>query len=297
VLSLVAAVERLDVRDDFRAVLERAAEIVGYDLENSTPSTPRRAPPPPPVPPAPRVDFDAVALPILTLGRLDGSEVARDVAMYLDGRGLLDAARADGWAGLLGARETQAAWARLLHDALPADIVDGSKLLDGESWRWPDHRLVIPWRDLEGRVVTFQRRAIGPIPAKLPKYVFAGGHSPLWPYGSERLGELPSDAPIAFVEGAIDTLAARELGLGRATGQDGAVLGLPGVSTWRAEWDALVRGRVVIVAVDCDKAGEAVVSGLSARLYEAGASNVKRARPPNGSKDWADALGSNARAA
>jgi DNA primase len=294
VLSLVAAVERLDVRADFRAVLERAAEIVGYDMGRPTP---RRAPPAPVPVPVPRIDFDAVARPILTLGRLDGTALAHDVAMYLDGRGLLDAARADGWAGLPTGRDTQAAWARVLRDALLAQVIEGLGLLKGDGWCWPGHLLVIPWRDPQGRVVTLQRRAIGALASNLPKYVFPSGGRPLWPYGVERLASLPADAPIAFVEGAVDVLAARELGLASVTGREGTVLGLPGVTTWREEWTALVTSRMVVLGVDVDKAGEAAAQRLAARLYAGGAVGVKRARPPRGAKDWADALGSNARAA
>jgi DNA primase len=331
VLTLIAAVEGLDLQGDFRAVLVRASELAGYDLARADkPSpTPRRADPIPPLhavleklerpgpgshpsrraasrrdpvpapppPPPPPCDFDAVAQPILALGRLDGSELVRDVVAYLDGRGLLAAARADGWAGLPAGADTLAAWASVLRAALPAEHVEGAGLLKGPSWVWASHRLVIPWRDLEGRVVTFQRRAVAPLADGLPKYVFPKGHRPAYPYGAERLAKFPADAPIAFVEGAVDVLAARELGLSRATGQDGAVLGLPGVTTWLEEWGPLVTGRVIVLGVDADNAGDAAVNRLAARIYAAGARAVKRARPPRRAKDWAAALVSQEEAA
>jgi CHC2 zinc finger len=47
VLSLIAAVEGLDPRRDFRACVARAAEIAGVELEERSGRAPRQPPPPP----------------------------------------------------------------------------------------------------------------------------------------------------------------------------------------------------------------------------------------------------------
>jgi hypothetical protein len=95
-LWLVAAVERLDVRRDFAEVLKRAAELAGGAVRltsNGDDPAPRRED-------APRLPEDVAAElfgRVCEAGRLGARGV---VERYLDGRGLLDAARADGWASV-----------------------------------------------------------------------------------------------------------------------------------------------------------------------------------------------------
>jgi hypothetical protein len=114
-LALVAAVERLDVRRDFGEVLKRAAELAGGGaVATCKPSLQVHREE------APRLPDDVAAElfgRICEAGRL-GSRGA--VERYLDGRGLLDAARADGWASLPSlnrmldiAREVWQQWRRL----------------------------------------------------------------------------------------------------------------------------------------------------------------------------------------
>lgn len=92
-LWLVAAVERLDVRRDFVEVLRRAAELAGGAALAPAAVVPARQE-------APKLPEDVAAElfgRICEAGRLGASG---SVERYLEGRGLLEAAREDGWAAL-----------------------------------------------------------------------------------------------------------------------------------------------------------------------------------------------------
>jgi DNA primase len=52
---------------------------------------------------------------------------------------------------------------------------------------------------------------------------------------------------------------------------------------------ALARGRVVVIALDVDAAGERHVGELAKALRGAGAGRIDRVRPTTG-KDWCDVL-------
>jgi DNA primase len=298
-IAFVAAVERLDMHRDFRRVLAACAVIGGdsglaAEIDAKAASAPRPVPPPPaPVEPeTPTIsdeDFAAVAAPLLHVGRLDASPIARDVTTYLDGRGLLEAARADGWAALAPPPFSDET-AKMLLQALPG-LADRSGLLRGERMAWPYHQLIIPWRDPPGRVYTLQRRRIT---TGDPKYVFATGREARWPYGVERLASASPATPIVLVEGAIDVLAMRVLQGRRDLGR--TVLGLPGVANWHDEWTALLRGRHVCIAFDRDEAGDREATKLVGRLVGVAAQLV-RERPIKGAKDWGDMLVQERRAA
>lgn len=303
VLTLIAAASGISIRD-FRAVLEQAAFVAGVRLEDSGPPVPFRARPaqPPPPPPPPSLSderFAELAAFLAHQGALDGSAVARDVEAYLDGRGLLEAARRDGWAALPPPGPTQQAWV----DRLVEFFGEGDVELSGLAWAdrrtgrrvlaHPENRLVIPWRSPSGQVYTVQRRrlddAVGP---RVRKYVFPRGESraPRYPYGVDRIAP---GLPVAVVEGAIDVLALRLLAA--AWGRPCAPLGLAGVDqAERVEWFRFV-GDVAIVGLDADKAGAAKSDQLAHTLATAGARRVLRWAPPGGVKDWALALGPSSR--
>lgn len=284
--TLVAACDGLDARRDFRAVFLRAAELAG--VEASGPSTSRKegAPAPSPrrapLPPAhDAARFDALARAILTAGNLDAPSSA-DVASYLDARGLLALARADGWGAL-------PSFASL--DVDPAELrASGLVLPSGEGWTHPAHRLCIPWRGLDGAIATIQRRRCDA--AEGDRYALPSGRAPVVPYGAEALARAPSGAAIVIVEGAADVLAARALARGPIV-----ALGVPGVGAWRASWATLATGRRALVALDADAAGDRAADVLARDLAAAGAVEVCRVRPPSGAKDWCDALASAKQAA
>lgn len=280
---LVAAARGLDPRGQFAAVVREAAELTtfrGGDA-SSTVGACRVIASAPPL----SVDLDAIAAPLLWAGRLDASPGVAEVTSYLTARGILERAQEHGWAGLTSARH-QRATAKLLTDVFGVLVTPrGCGLVkDTGDLVFPDHRLLIPWRDAAGRVVALQRRLLG---AGEPKYVFTRGGSPSLPYGVERIAAAPSSWPVVFVEGAVDVLALERLyQLHRV---DRVVLGVPGVRGWRRDWGQFAAGREAVVAMDADRAGESVVAALAADLRAAGAENVRREKP-RAANDWAEVL-------
>lgn len=180
--------------------------------------------------------------------------------------------------------------ARLL-DAIRVTVTPaawvGSGLGDGAGLCFPSHRLVIPWFGPDGLPNFFQRRAVCDSSLE-PRYVNPPGAAPAWPYGIDLLvsaGGVASE--VAFVEGALDALAAQELF--RRHGAHRVALGLPSASGWRPEWATLAAGRVAIIAVDHDPAGDRLVERMHRDLLAAGATAVGREVPVHG-KDWGEAL-------
>jgi Toprim-like len=303
VFDLVAAVEGLDRVRGFRAVLARAAELAGLadgPGPRPAPRPPRAAPPPEAPPPLADDRFARLVLPLLA-----SCPIAGDVEVYLRGRALLAQALADGWGALPAPEAQPALLARLaderrdeaeerrairtadglpdMDDELTSAELDRSGLFSRGRFSHPEARLVIPWRRPDGLICNLQRRRIG---AGEPRYVGPAGRSFAWPYGVERLAAAPPAVPVAFVEGAVDALALRAILADKE--EPGIVLGLPGLAGWRTSWAALARGRVAVVAVDADDAGDRHVKRFADELAEAGAVRIERWTPP--AKDWGDAL-------
>lgn len=287
VLTLIAAVRGLDARHDFARVVAEAA-----DLGHVVPETPEPAPEPSRMP---SEVFDAIVAPLAHLGALAaGSRVARDVEVYLGRRGLLAAARREGWWALPPAPFARTSALMLREAAAGAHLVGREHrpgfsegdlaacgLFAGDALRHAEHRLVIPWRDPKGRTDTIQRRRLD---GRTPKYVFPTGRRPRWPYGVERLRD---GVPVVLVEGAIDVLALRWLDAG--TGVDRDVLGIPGGTSWDRRWDGLLAGRKVWMGTDDDAAGDRAAETWCEVALAGGASEVLRLRPAEG-KDWAEIL-------
>jgi DNA primase len=284
VLDLIAAVRGIDPERAFREVLVEAARLANVELDQPRANGHAGARRTPPIAESTALDvadFAELVAPLLHLGQLEASPAAADVCSYLDDRGLLEPARAAGWAAL-PPRHEQAPRARMLQGFFGAERCASSGLFRGAGFVWSDHRLLIPWRDATGRVATIQRRRLD---AGEPKYVFATGRRPTAPYGIDGLASVGPETAIVFVEGAVDALAL--YALNRSRGLDRIVLGLPGVSGWRTEWASLARGRAAIVALDADDAGERKVPELVADLRSAGATSVRRELPRD-AHDWAD---------
>lgn len=289
VFSLIAAVQGLDDKTQFRSVLRAAMELAGMspettlqELERRSPRRQRKLAPPAfaPVEPLPigleERAFAHLVEQILAFGVLDGGPVSAEVCAYLERRHLLDVARAEGWVALPAPRSPAAAWCRRqLIDAanrierrrgVPRSVVDEELYtivtLDGPEFVDEEHRLVIPYRAPDGTVYTWQRRSLDD---REDKYKFprswnrrtgkrvreGWGRGARWPYGIERLATAAPDAPITYTEGPLDAGAKRLMNA--AAGRTGVVLGVPGTQAWRPFFATFARGRIAFVATDADR--------------------------------------------
>jgi hypothetical protein len=312
VFNLVAAAEGLEPRGaDWPRVLERARGLAG--LAPGRPALPRRPEPraePEGPPPIDGATFGNAAARTLALCPLAGS-----VAVGLRARGILSEAQRDGWGELPrggpGAPEVdpEGGLERAIEALRSGFEASSLRWLFDDRGRvvWSEHRLLIPWRRPDGRVWGLQRR-YAPLygdetPGRGPKYVWpservyapAERHA----YGADA-PELEAPGDLWLVEGAADVLALRALARSGALGPGvparPAVLGLPGVETWKHFGRSVLRharGRRVLVAFDADKAGDraakegAAAQAMQRELWVAGAIDVVR-RKPVGFKDWAE---------
>lgn len=315
--SLVAAARNLDIQRDFRAVLEIAAGIAGITLSSATPYTPpptRHFTRPVAIKPTSTVStesFQKVATWLMGQCPLQGS-----VAVGLLSRGILREAQADGWGELpanvvsandraVEGEEAEFESSDLALDRLTEQLrqrfqpLELTWLLNGSKMRWPEHRLIVPWRDPSGAIVEIQRR-YAPVagdehcPARTPKYVFpsTAEYQPdeHFPYGIDHPDCAHAEA-IWIVEGAVDVLALRALNAARPKPASMVALGVAGVERWEAVGDkvrGLAKGRKIRVALDADRAGESKVATIVEAMFRAGALEVTRPRPPGGAKDWGE---------
>jgi DNA primase len=308
-LSLVAAVEGLDLRRDFRAVLARAAALAGIRLDERTPRvTPRRGEPSPsrrmvepPPPPSPRRDTDEDrAVQRLYASLLEACPLDSEGVAYLEGRAPGLAERAVGWGALPAAARDQSEVERFLvrEHGEAAWRASGLARDGGEGFVYSDHRLLIPWRaaGVDGAVVALQRRAMRAPVEREPKYIFGRARAAAYPFGVEDIAdEIDSADELVIVEGAMDALAMRALSDAHPAAAR-VVVGLPGVATWQQHLDFIAKwcaGRRAVVALDADAAGEGVVSAMASALRQRGAAATTR-RSPGVGKDWVDALAATA---
>jgi DNA primase len=273
VFKLIAACRGLE---RFPDVLRAAAELAAIPL----PALPHEVEPPV----VSGTIFAGIVARLLVLAPLGA---APDAERYLAGRGIVAQAIRDGWAAL-PRRQAQAPIVQELVRDFGEDALLGSGLFvrdqDTGTLRFsqPGARVCIPWRGVEGELISLQRRRLD---AHEPRYLAAKGRPLTQPYGLDRLRSLPTSAPVAFVEGAVDALALRELC--RRHRFPCAVLAIPGVETWRAAWAEYARGRRAFVALDGDEAGDRKAPAVTVDLETAGAF-PKRWRPRT--KDWAEVL-------
>ena len=301
--TLIAHVHGLDVRRDFRDVVDLACDLAGLPRPERPEFTPRpppvrvapRAPAPPPVEQPDDGALAAVAAVLASVAPVRGSREGMD---YLRARGL-DGTEAEGWYAL----PTGAARDRIVDacvEAMGREAWGRSGLASESGWwsgSWPGLRLVIPWRSPDGEVDCLQGRYIG-ADAKVNRFAFPGGRSPRWPYGSDALSEVGHDTAVALTEGAID--AASFNALARRAGADVVALALPSVTAWDARWFRVLAGRPLISALDNDEAGRKHTPGMVERLRAVarrGAVTVRVPSGPEGAKDWNDVLRSRVTAA
>lgn len=299
-LTLVAAAEHLDLRAEFRKVLEAAASIAGVSppesLERSAyvcrARTMQRTPTPEPVDEFPSVTDDIAAV------LAEVAPITRDDAAmsYLRSRGL-DGGAARNWYALpeLNARGSiiEAIVAEVGLDGWVASGLSSAEDPSRWSYAWDARRVVIPWRSPYGVVEALQGRAFGRMAEGTRKYSFGRGRPPRWPYGVDGLGGIGPDTAIASVEGAIDAESFNALA--RAAGADSYALAIPGTASWRDEWLSIFARRPCLIAFDPDDSGNKAAAEVQpkfravARRGERGPM-VSRVVPRGGVHDWNEAL-------
>ena len=252
-LALVAAVQGLDVKADFRRVLEEAAAVAGVHLDVLAPRV--RAPrPPPPPPPPPRYAAGVADL----WNRCGPVDADPDVADYLCVRGL----------------DPVAVAARDLARALPTDGPSpGWARCRGQTWAESGHRLLTPAYDASGalRAVRATRVRDGEGPKRLtPGGTSTSGLVLACPAARLLLSGQGSASRIAITEGETDFLTAC------LAWPDLAVFGI-----WSGAWTADLAARIpdgaaVLVATDHDPAGDAYAGQITRSL--AGRCDVRRFR-------------------
>jgi DNA primase len=282
VFGLIARLQGLDIKREFPAVLTSAAQVVNEIEGSSGVTTPPKE--------VLQTKLSTETFDLLAHTMLESSPISASPrgSEYLSRRGLLGAAKADGWGVLAETRSGVAMVVTTIIAAVGEDAWKSSGMCNesGEI-TFPANVLLVPWRDPAGAVTTIQRRVLDP-DAKGHRYVFPAGRAPTLPYGIEKILLGSEVADLALVEGASDTLAYRAL-----CARDRklrVVLGLPGVSAWRSPWAEYARGRVAHVALDADEAGDRAAERIAVDLHRAGAVRVQRQRP-HGAKDWAEILG------
>ena len=259
VLHLVAAVEGLDVARQFGAVLWRAAELAGVDIDRAVIDRALRPPPPPapPKPPPPAVEVAALWAACRPAASDEG------VAAWLRGRALDPAivTRLD------------------LVRALPLDVVAPrwasyrGELPAPASWASLGYRAIVPMFDAAGELASVRARLVALSRGDVPKALPPSGHGtkglvmacPLaammlacggWPHWSERR--------VVVVEGEPDFLSRATHGTIPRTA---AVLGLGGSGQWTEELAARIPDdSTVILRTDADDAGDAYAAEIAATL-------------------------------
>ncbi len=299
VFGFIAQVRGLDVRKDFRAVLQEASALATGAVASGTPLGQR-------APGAHRSSerllsderYHEIAYQWLYLCGAWEEQCADEGLgyRYLRERGLAEQAHRAGVVAVPEQRDERGVRSilgqlrgsrdhRTFTDAeLGADGADIAAR--SNEFRWPDHVVLIPWVDGRGAITCVQRRYVGADDPPI-KYVFPKGRSPQQPFGIRGLRQ-DLGVEVVIVEGALDALARRELASMRSENID--VLGIPSASSPLVglPLDALASRRVVI-ATDNDDAGHSAARALLGAL-EGIARELVREVPASGAKDWGNEL-------
>jgi hypothetical protein len=280
-LSLVAAVEGLNVARDFRRVLETAASIAGVTIEaqaapanTSPPRAPREAPPPPPPRTPPPVD-EVLAL----WNACAPCAKEPDVAAWLSSRGIdVDAVDRYGLARALPAGLALPSWASYRGEAATS-----------RPWTALGYRAIFPLYDESGQLASVRARLVLAADHDGPKSLPPVGYStrglvlacPLAVFvlqiaawrasgdhaSAEHTGDgFPwyADRRVVLSEGEPDFLTWAARGEGA---RPFAVLGLPGSGAWSDELaERIPTGCTVIVRTDDDDAGDRYAEQIAASL-------------------------------
>lgn len=305
VFTLIALKHGFTLPRDFTEVRAIAAELAGrYDVTSQRSASQSngngyRSPPPRP-PPTPKgssmedTAFDAIARFLLAECTLD---LQPDVAKYVADRDIFDMAHARGL-GALPPSSDQASLIEKLIESFGRDALRASGIVNGDEFRFPDHRLLIPWRGRTGEVQTLQQRVARSGVSEELRYRYPPGRGIRQLFGVERFDdqlELRRAAGrepfIAITEGAIDALSLSKLLAMSRNEPDAITLGFPSASgAWRKEWSDLVRGRLVRLVFDSDDAGRKGALRLAPAIAASGAMRIVYAPPAAKHSDCNDVL-------
>ena len=166
-------------------------------------------------------------------------------------------------------------------------IADGMPLPSAvASWVKRGYRVVCPLYDLTGSIIKIQGRSVTkaspkvmtPRGSTLSGTVFANAS------GVELLrGQSTTSSVVVMGEGLTDSIAL-------TIAWSGPVLAVPGSNNAVQAVGPWARGRVVLLALDCDAAGENETASVGDALFQAGAVRVRRVRWPKGCKDACDVV-------
>jgi DNA primase len=300
VFSLIAQLHGLDVRADFRAVLEQARVIVGDAAVSVARGTAGAARSRAQRPHRHETDLSAeryhrIAWEWLSL--CSEFQYCSPARAYLAERGLLEQADAAGLLGLPDGEVEERSVVARLHGTrdsrrFSVDELDAAGIiqLGGRSsyaFRWPQHFVLIPWVSEGGAITAVQQRYVGP--SEPPnKYIWPPGRAAHQPFGIEDLRNHPA-VDVVIVEGALDVLARRELA--RRHGENIDVIGIASAGTPVAGLPLeKLLGRRVRISVDRDEAGERAASALFHAVAGHAREVVREVPPALGAKDWNDQL-------
>ena len=231
VLSLVAAVEGLDIEADFPAVLEAAGELARVDVSR-----------PPRVAPRPQVQAEQRPYPPLAdverIWALARPVVEDDqVAAWLRSRAIDP--------NLVAVRD--------LARAVPASAaLPGWARFQAQPWTQTGHRLLVPMFDASGAMRSVRARAVVPsdAPKALPPtgYRMAGLVMATHVAAAGLAAKEWGDEPIVFAEGEPDFLTWATRGQ--------TTIGIVGGGWTPAHGERVPAGSRVVLWTDCDQAGE-----------------------------------------
>lgn len=268
-LALLAAVRGLDVRHDFRRVMEEAAELANVEIDaGGVGNRPQTAVASISAPPSyPR---DAYAL----WSQCSPVTGDAEVMEYLAGRGL-DAARV---AHLDLAR------------VLPEGSLPRWAWARGESWASSGHRLVVPAYDAEGRIRSLRASRVRA--GDSPKRLAPSGHT----CAGLVFAEPKALALLSNPEGVAEDMIAAwgEVRIVVMEGEPDTMTGAIEWPTWAVigvfagAWSEDVAVRIpdsahVVIATHTDLAGERYAAAIAESL--AGRCRVERAPLANGAED------------
>lgn len=136
-------------------------------------------------------------------------------------------------------------------------------------------RYYIPVRDSEARIVNIRRYKPGAAAVdKMISWRPGFGAARLYP---EYESEQDNNLPVYILEGEMDTLLARQMGLNAITTTGGA-------GTWREEWNERFRDLAVVVCYDHDEAGRIGALNVARNLHNIARSirivTIPLAEPP-----------------